>query len=201
MRGDPLPGVGFGHATVGETGQLSLGVADDEPDLVAPGRVAGLDQLDRLEHDRGWSDGSDGGDGGDGSHHIGGANRSLQHARDGRMDDRLEIGQAIPVGEDEAAQCDTIERAVGAAELGAEAGDHRFAHWGARRHQLARHFVGVDHGRAARRQPAGHGRLAAADRADEADQRGCGPQSATPRDAHGAASSISSQACSTSARA
>ncbi len=121
------------------------------------------------------------------------------------MDDRLQLGQANRVGEDEAAQSDAIERAVGAAILPAEAGDDRLADRGAGRHQLARQLVGVDHGGAALGQPAGHGRLAAADRADQADQRGPGPQGATPRSAraaaialrHGAASSISSHACST----
>ena len=151
--------------------------------------MTGLDQLDRLDHDRNRAA------------QVGRADRSLEQIRDGGVDDRLELGEANRVGEHEAAQGGAIERAVGSAILRTEAHDDRVGDRRPGRHDLACEVVGIDHGGAASRQPACHGRLAAADRADQANQRGAGSEGVTTRGAHGAASSISSQASSAAARA
>ena len=161
--------------------------------------MAGFHELDRLEND------------GRGAAAVGGANGLALEVSDGGVDDRLELGQKGGVGEDQAAQGGAVERAIGAAVLPAEAGDDGFGDRGARRHELPRQLVGVDDCRATVRQPAGHGRLAGAYRPDQPDQRGSGPEGASPRPVraaplrprfrHGAASSISSHASSAAASA
>ena len=121
------------------------------------------------------------------------------------MDDRLELDQTVRIGEDEAAEGGAIQGAVRAAILVTETGDDCLSDRGAGRHQLARQPIGVHHGGAAIGQPAGDGRLAAADRPDQADDRRVRPEtpaaSAPPEFRHGAASSNSSQASSVAARA
>ena len=62
------------------------------------------------------------------------------------MDDRLQLGQAWGIGEDEASQSDSIQRAVGPAILPAEADKDGLRDRGAGRHEVPRQPVGVDDG-------------------------------------------------------
>src|ERR1035437_10769680 len=184
LRGDPLARVRDRHATAGEASELALRLTSDEPDLIAPAGVAGLNELDGFEDDCGRPES------------LGGVDRIFLEPSHGRVDDRLEFGEAVGVGEDEVAQGGAIQRAVGAPVLPAEAADYGVGDRRPGRHDAPRQLIGVDDGRATVGEPAGHGRLAATDRADEADQRRMDSQGAAARDAHGAASAISSQASS-----
>src|SRR5450759_1454825 len=184
LGGDPLAGVRVGHSTADEAGELDLRIAGDEPDLVAPSGVAGLHKLDGLDDDGGRPES------------VGGADRVLLDPSHGRVDDRLKFGEAVRVGEDEATQGGAIERAVGEAVLPSEAGNDGIGDGRPGRHDAPRQLIGVDDGRTTLGEPAGHGRLAATDRADEADQGGTRLEGAASRGTHGAASATSSQASS-----
>ena len=81
------------------------------------------------------------------------------------MDDRLELGEVDGIAEDDPRQRRPVERGVGRPDAVPEQAEDRVVRGLAGRGHLAGDDVGVDDDGAALGEPAGDGRLAAADRA------------------------------------
>ena len=81
----------------------------------------------------------------------------------------LSVEPGLLVGEGDRGQGLAVDGAVGGHDPGPEAVDQRLVGRPAGRHHVAGHLVGVDEDGAALDQQVGHGRLARADAAREAD--------------------------------
>jgi hypothetical protein len=140
---------------------LHVAIARHEPRFVAHRGKAALDELDRLDDDR-----------------RGTVAARARHGvedpgPDRGMDDRLEIPKGGGIGEDQATEGGAIQSPVGTPVRLAESSDHRFERGFSGFDDIAGDLVGID-GDDARTltQPARDGRLAAADRAGQAEDQG-----------------------------
>ena len=154
----PRLGVGRWDAPPDQALALDVRVAHDEPRFVAQGDETGLDELDRLDDDRARATAARVGDGREDSW------------PDRGVDDRLEIAERRGVSEDKPAQGRAIEASVRASICLAEPGDHGRERRLAWFDDFAGDLVGVDdHDAGTLAEPTCDGRLAAADRAGQAE--------------------------------
>jgi len=137
LSGDPLAGIRPLGATPMRRASWAAWPQTTSQTSSAPRRMACLHELDRFEDD------------GHGAEPIRGAMASRSRWATAGWTIDSSSGQALGIGEDEAAQGGAIERAVGTAVLPAESGQDGFGDRGAGRHHVARQPIRVDDGGAA----------------------------------------------------
>jgi hypothetical protein len=161
LRGDPLFGIRFRGPATDESRLLRNGIAGHQPDLVALGGEASLDELDSLD------------DHGHGAAGLHGRNGGQDPGPNDRVDDRLEIPQRGRIREDQPTERGSVELDAVSKQSGTEPLDHGCQRRFAWVEHVSSDLVGVDDDYAGSlAEPPSNRRLAAADRAGDPDPDG-----------------------------